>query len=625
MHSAKRFIAFLLCAALCAPIASAQDPSRRDQASAPLSQDVLIIIQHEQVRFTAQKAIEYMQLQVFNQSGELVYGSGAVSEPEINWPFQGGNGEALKSGLYAYTLTIKEVGVETARARRGHFIVDRAKEQDGKTDRLWVTSKNDSGVGAELTVAGSEDETVAGVRTASKSGPSREQGERKVEDANKNEKKYGEKGVNEALEAASTGTAGQLAKFTSSTEVGNSVMTEVNGSIGIGTTTPRHRLSISGGLPWTTYYWGGAIELDNASAIGWTANTAGNRFGIGQTNGGLSFFRTTSDPGTVVSPAIYDLTINDSGNVGIGATSPLGRLHIVGSAETAGTALFQPNPVKGSNSSHVHWGATGDWYIRSAAASGKVILQDTGGHVGIGTANITSSTLTIEGQDALAIRGYEPVLHLYDSNSGGHHIIQSAHGDLNFFQRYHLGGATARMVIKDGGNVGIGTSYPQAKLDIVGETRTHSLQITGGADFAENFDINVSTTTSEALAKVEPGMVVSIDPAHPGKLQLSSQAYDRRVAGIISGAGDVRPGMMMGQAGTLASGKHPVALSGRVYCWVDAAYGAIKPGDLLTTSATPGHAMKATNRARAQGAIIGKAMTGLKEGKGLVLALVTLQ
>jgi hypothetical protein len=120
-------------------------------------------------------------------------------------------------------------------------------------------------------------------------------------------------------------------------------------------------------------------------------------------------------------------------------------------------------------------------------------------------------------------------------------------------------------------------------------------------------------------------MVVAIDPANPGKLNISRRAYDRRVAGIISGAGDVKPGMMMGHTGTLADGKHPVALSGRVYVWVDAKRGAIKPGDLLTTSTTLGHAMKATNPARAQGAIIGKAMTGLKAGKGLVLVLVTLQ
>ena len=68
----------------------------------------------------------------------------------------------------------------------------------------------------------------------------------------------------------------------------------------------------------------------------------------------------------------------------------------------------------------------------------------------------------------------------------------------------------------------------------------------------------------------------------------------------------------------------PVALSGRVWVYCDATR-PIKPGDLLTTSNTPGHAMKVMNHRRAQGAIIGKAMTGLQSGRGLVLVLVTLQ
>jgi hypothetical protein len=176
------------------------------------------------------------------------------------------------------------------------------------------------------------------------------------------------------------------------------------------------------------------------------------------------------------------------------------------------------------------------------------------------------------------------------------------------------------------GNLGVGTPYPSAKLDVNGNARVGVLQITGGADFAENFEVSEATSSGEdATPKVEPGMVVSLDPASPGKLALSAQAYDRRVAGIISGAGGVKPGMVMSQEGTLAHGKRPVALSGRVYCWVDASQGAIEPGDLLTTSNTPGHAMKAVDAAKAQGAIIGKAMTGLKDGKGLVLVLITLQ
>jgi hypothetical protein len=105
----------------------------------------------------------------------------------------------------------------------------------------------------------------------------------------------------------------------------------------------------------------------------------------------------------------------------------------------------------------------------------------------------------------------------------------------------------------------------------------------------------------------------------------STRAYDTSVAGVISGAGGVKPGMLMGQRGTVADGKHPVALTGRVYCWVDADAGAVRAGDLITTSDTPGHGMKVKNHKKAQGAIIGKAMSSLEKGKALVLVLVSLQ
>lgn len=106
---------------------------------------------------------------------------------------------------------------------------------------------------------------------------------------------------------------------------------------------------------------------------------------------------------------------------------------------------------------------------------------------------------------------------------------------------------------------------------------------------------------------------------------VSSNPFDKKVAGIISGAGGVNPGMVMGQENSEADGANPVALTGRVYCCADASNGAISPGDLLTTSHTPGHAMKVSDYQKAQGAIIGKAMTGLEQGQGLVLVLVTLQ
>ena len=147
---------------------------------------------------------------------------------------------------------------------------------------------------------------------------------------------------------------------------------------------------------------------------------------------------------------------------------------------------------------------------------------------------------------------------------------------------------------------------------------TLSLTIRGGSDLAEPFKITPGT------GAVPDGSVVVIDDVNPGRLKVSSEPYDTRVAGILSGANGVHPGIQMQQQG-LMEGDRNVALTGRVYVQADASNGAIKPGDLLTTSSTPGRAMKVTDHVRAQGAILGKAMSGLSEGNGMVLVLVTLQ
>src|SRR5204863_2642674 len=143
------------------------------------------------------------------------------------------------------------------------------------------------------------------------------------------------------------------------------------------------------------------------------------------------------------------------------------------------------------------------------------------------------------------------------------------------------------------------------------------LTIRGGADLAEPFQMDEE--------KIEKGSVVVIDEQHPGRLRQSARAYDRRVAGIVSGANGVNPGIALHQQGTLEGGQN-VALSGRVYVQADASDEAIEPGDLLTTSDLPGRAMKASDHTRAQGAVLGKAMSSLARGeKGNVLVLVTLQ
>lgn len=136
-----------------------------------------------------------------------------------------------------------------------------------------------------------------------------------------------------------------------------------------------------------------------------------------------------------------------------------------------------------------------------------------------------------------------------------------------------------------------------------------------GADCAEEFEVDPSQLS-------EPGMVMVITES--ARLQPCAQAYDRKVAGVLSGAGDFRPGIVLGRSHT-AGHRLPLALTGRAYCKVDAQYGPIEIGDLLTTSATSGHAMRAADPLKAFGTVIGKALQPLREGQGLIPVLVALQ
>lgn len=169
-----------------------------------------------------------------------------------------------------------------------------------------------------------------------------------------------------------------------------------------------------------------------------------------------------------------------------------------------------------------------------------------------------------------------------------------------------------------GGYFDTGVSGGDA-LYVVGTASVGVITIRGGADVAENFE-----AVTDA-AEIVPGMVVMIDDEHVGGVELARGAYNKRVAGVVSGGNELAAGMVLGQFDGLKDPK-PVALSGRVWTFVDATDAAVLPGDLLTTSDTPGYAMPVIDAGKAHGATIGKAMSGLGKGeKGMVLVLVNLQ
>lgn len=231
------------------------------------------------------------------------------------------------------------------------------------------------------------------------------------------------------------------------------------GKVGIGSATPHHQLRVSGGPLWTSNGWTGSLELDNVAAVGWRKNSSGQSFGIGQTNGGLVFFRTASEPGSATDPSNYDMVISDNGLVGVGG-SPSGEdRFFVRGGDTIGTAVFG-TPLKGPHYSHIHYGPAGDWYIRSAASYGKVILQDSGGYVGIGTTNpeYPLTVYTPLGYGLLHTDGVHEV-GTYVNSQGGWLGTKSDH-PLHFF----TDNSNPQATLDTSGNLGVGIRPPTARL-----------------------------------------------------------------------------------------------------------------------------------------------------------------
>jgi hypothetical protein len=324
--------------------------------------------------------------------------------------------------------------------------------------------------------------------------------------------------------------------------------------------------------------------------------------------------------------------VGGNGNVGIGVTNPGKRLEVFAATSADGirvsgsTTAPARNPAFFLNQQTTELGTLGlaqqtgafstdatigDVVLRSL--SGRLFLQNginnsalaiSGNRVGIGTGTTTpDAKLEVKANQTFALlvnntssgagigasiqtAGTVPSLHIYNSGTGDLISASTAAGE-------------GLRVLNNGTTV------------------TKVLQITGGSDLAEPFEFS----DTESLP---PGSVVIIDDENPGRLKLSNTPYDKRVAGVLSGAGGIRPGVTLRQEGISDRGQD-VALNGRVYVFASASNGAIVPGDLLTTSEIPGHAMKATDRSLSHGTVIGKAMSRLESGEGLVLVLVNLQ
>jgi len=345
------------------------------------------------------------------------------------------------------------------------------------------------------------------------------------------------------------------------------------------------------------------------------------------------------------------MRLTEAGNLGIGISEPKAKLDVAGTIRAQRFLVVKPGQTsKAAGDSEQTTDAadlvqplvagTGTqnqiakWTDNSGTLGNSVITETAGGNVGLGTASPagklhvsgTGTQLSIfqstdNGAVQFRLKSNSTNRRFVALNSADSVQSQIIFNDNGAFEFVGPTVAAQRLSILSSGNVGIGTTNPQSKLDVAGDINVTGNAVIGGNIAAKYQDV---AEWVQARKPIAPGTLVILDSGFANAVVPSGRAYDTRVAGVIS----ARPGVILGEAG---SGKVLVATTGRVRVMADATRNPIKIGDLLVTSDKPGVAMKSLPiivrgvRIHRPGTIVGKALEPLANGQGRILVLLSLQ
>lgn len=186
------------------------------------------------------------------------------------------------------------------------------------------------------------------------------------------------------------------------------------------------------------------------------------------------------------------LFVTSTGNIGVGTSAPAATLDVQGTDTGYGLAAFNRNDLPSSNFSHILFGGTGDWYIRSSTGAGKIIIQDTGGNVGIGTTNPGQGLTVINSGQAAFLGSNSRGLFMQDD--GTEALLQGTNSAVSALAPLKIASGSY-IYLPTTGNIGIGTATPQAMLDVNG-----GIQSTLPVNLPTGYTVGAACSTEGMIA-----------------------------------------------------------------------------------------------------------------------------